>query len=42
VDGTYFKSLAEAEAAYPAGKFVGCLGGDRCRGDLLAILPEGR
>lgn len=37
VDGTEFETLAEAEAAYGSGKFVGCLGGPRCRGQLVTV-----
>jgi hypothetical protein len=41
-DGTRYPSLADAIRAYPAGRFRGCLGRDRCRGRLIAIVPEGR
>jgi len=36
IDGTEFESLGEAEAAYGGGSYVGCLGGDRCRGTFEA------
>lgn len=36
INGTEFPSLAAAIAAYPAGKHVGCLGRQRCRGHLRA------
>jgi hypothetical protein len=35
-DGTVFASLADAEAAYPNGGFLGCEGGLRCRGTVIA------
>ena len=38
IHGTVFPSLAEALAAYPAGKYVGCLGRQRCRGLLYAVV----
>jgi hypothetical protein len=37
IDGYAFPSRADAEAAYGAGKFRDCLGGARCRGQLVAI-----
>lgn len=37
VDGTEWKTLAEAEVAYPLGGFVECEGGLRCRGTLVAV-----
>jgi hypothetical protein len=40
VDGRRFTSLADAVAAYPAGKYRHCLGGDRCRGRLIAVVPD--
>ncbi len=39
-DGDQFKSLAEARRDYPAGGFVGCEGGKRCRGTVVMVLPE--
>jgi hypothetical protein len=35
-------ALAAASAAYPAGGYVGCAGGDRCRGTLLADYSAAR
>jgi hypothetical protein len=40
VDATRFDSFAEAVAAYPTGRYVDCLGRDRCRGALFAV-PAG-
>jgi hypothetical protein len=37
LDGTVFKDLAEAEAAYGNGAYVGCKGGIRCRGQVVAV-----
>lgn len=37
IDQTQFGSLAEAEAAYGSGKYVGCLGRARCRGQLVTV-----
>lgn len=39
IDGTEFATLAEAVASYQTGGFVGCLGGLRCRGILVAVAP---
>lgn len=39
-DGTEFDTIAAAQADYPAGGFADCLGGDRCRGALVAIYGE--
>lgn len=39
-DDTEFTSMAEARRDYPAGGFLGCLGGKRCRGTVVAIFPE--
>jgi hypothetical protein len=39
-DGDGFKSIGEARKDYPAGGFVGCLGGKRCRGTVVAVYPE--
>ena len=36
LDGTLFKDLAAAEAAYGNGAYVGCKGGIRCRGQVVA------
>ena len=40
-DGRIYDSLADALRDYPAGKYRRCLGGDRCRGFLYPIPPEG-
>jgi hypothetical protein len=37
IDGTAFTDFSEAIAAYPAGGFVDCFGGARCRGTLVAV-----
>ena len=37
VDGKRYTSLAAARRAYPAGQYVGCAGGDRCRGTLIML-----
>ncbi|MER7500452.1 DUF935 family protein [Nonomuraea pusilla] len=37
LDGTVFEDLAAAEAAYGTGSYVGCLGGVRCRGQVVAV-----
>ncbi len=39
-DGTEFASADEAAAAYPAGGFVDCAGGPRCRGTVVAVYDE--
>jgi Protein of unknown function (DUF935) len=39
-DGTEFDSLADAEQAYPTGGYSECLGGDRCRGTVVAVFGE--
>lgn len=36
IDGTTFPDLAAAEGAYPVGGYIGCAGGDRCRGTIFA------
>lgn len=41
VDGTVYNSLADALADYPAGKYRGCLGRDRCRGLIYPVPPRG-
>jgi hypothetical protein len=38
-DGTEFDSLDEAMGDYPSG-YVGCLGGNRCRGTVVMVLPS--
>jgi hypothetical protein len=40
-DGTTYTSLDDARRDYPGAGFVGCEGGDRCRGLLVQLLPEG-
>lgn len=40
VDGTVYATLAEAVAAYPTGGHIGCLGGPRCRGTIVAVYDE--
>lgn len=40
IDGTTYHSLEEARRDYPAAGYVGCEGGDRCRGLLVQLLPE--
>lgn len=40
VDGTTYTKWADAEAAYPLGGFVDCLGGLRCRGRIVAHAPK--
>jgi hypothetical protein len=37
IDGAKFDSVDEADSAYGGGKYVGCSGGARCRGQLIAI-----
>ena len=39
-DGDEFPSLGEARRDYPAGGFVGCEGGKKCRGTVVMVLPE--
>lgn len=41
VDGKTFSSLADAEHYYPAGGYVDCLGGSRCRGQIIATWDQG-
>lgn len=40
IDGTEYKTLDEAEADYPSGGYMECLGGPRCRGTLVAVYDE--
>lgn len=40
-DGHRFTTLAQASEAYPGGGFAGCLGGDRCRGMVVAVWDQG-
>lgn len=37
VDGTRYPTLAEAKVDYPAGGYRNCMGGDRCRGTIVAV-----
>lgn len=37
IDGTKFDSAASADVAYGSGKYSACLGGARCRGQLIAV-----
>jgi hypothetical protein len=37
IDGKQFADLNEADAAYPAGGYVDCAGGGRCRGELITV-----
>lgn len=39
-DGDQFSSLADARRDYPAGGYVACAGGKRCRGTVVAVYPE--
>jgi hypothetical protein len=39
-DGDHFPTLAEARRDFPAGGFLGCLGGNRCRCTIVAIYAE--
>jgi 2'-5' RNA ligase len=40
VDGTRYTTLPDARTAYPAGGYVNCLGGSRCRGTLVTVWPQ--
>jgi hypothetical protein len=40
VDGTSYATLADAMRAYPTGGFLHCQGGPRCRGTVVAVMPE--
>jgi hypothetical protein len=42
IDGAKFDSRDEADAAYGGGKYVACLGGARCRGQLIAVFGSDR
>lgn len=37
VDGVRYDTLAAAEVDYPGGIYIGCQGGARCRGTLVAV-----
>jgi hypothetical protein len=39
-DETEFASLEEAQQDFPSGGYVGCLGGERCRCTVVAVLNE--
>jgi hypothetical protein len=40
IDGTEYGSVDEAEADYPTGGYLACLGGPRCRGTLVSVFDE--
>jgi len=40
VDGTGFRTLADASEQYPSGGYRDCLGGVRCRGTIVAVWDE--
>lgn len=40
IDGTDYESLDDASDDYPAGGYVDCEGGDRCRGTLVAVMGD--
>jgi len=40
IDGEEFEDLSAADLAYPAGGYVNCQGGGRCRGSLITIWGE--
>jgi hypothetical protein len=42
IDGKRFDSAAAADAAYGSGKYSGCAGGARCRGQLIAVFGSDR
>jgi hypothetical protein len=42
IDGKRFDTLDEANAAYGAGKYIGCAGGARCRGQIIAVFGATR
>lgn len=37
IDGREFPTFEDAEQAYPAGGYVSCQGGGRCRGELVTV-----
>lgn len=39
-DGEEYSSVEEAERDFPAGQYVGCEGGNRCRCVVVAVYPE--
>lgn len=40
VDGTQYPDIDAAEADYPTGGYMDCLGGPRCRGTVIAVYSE--
>jgi hypothetical protein len=40
IDGTEYTNLSDSERDYPAGGYVSCSGGDRCRGTVVAVYKE--
>lgn len=40
IDGTEYRELSAASEDYPAGGYVNCEGGERCRGTLVAVFNE--
>lgn len=40
IDGAEFGSLDEAASAYGSGKYTACLGGPRCRGQLITVWDD--
>jgi hypothetical protein len=40
IDGERFDNRDDAQAAYGSGKYVSCLGGSRCRGQLVSVWGE--
>jgi hypothetical protein len=40
VDGTEYANADDAAAAYPAGGYIDCDGGPRCRGTIVAVYDE--
>lgn len=40
IDGSQYGSMQDAEGDYPTGGFGECLGGERCRGTLVAVYKE--
>ncbi len=40
VDGMKFDSLDDAMSRYGSGKYTGCLGGARCRGQIVAVFGQ--
>jgi hypothetical protein len=42
IDGTKFDSVDAADTAYGSGKYSGCAGGARCRGQLIAVFGSSK